>query len=328
MTNNQIKIKFIEDCPEVELTLWALKDELSKDAAFVFVKTVEEADLVVASRHYFIQDELDKIQGKKLIWISYGSSLKSPTVLPLSKTLDAHSYDASSKLWALFAPSPVYKNVLEEYGIDTNNVRFLGYPKMDLINYNYDVTKENSGLSIHNKTILYTPTIGWKTSKDNSSFFDYINFLVYLSLEYKFNLLVRPHPYLLNQFPEIEIILDNISKLDNVKVDYGYNYYITFKLADFIISDISSLAYEFLSTTKPVVLTTTNPQKSKVFDYYIDYGIMYEAKNKQELQNQIQLLLADCDNLKDRRETFCSKLPKNASKLIKNYIKENFVKCE
>ena len=54
MNNNQIKIKFIEDCPEVELTLWALKDELSKDHTFVFVKTVEEADLVVASKHCFI----------------------------------------------------------------------------------------------------------------------------------------------------------------------------------------------------------------------------------------------------------------------------------
>jgi CDP-glycerol glycerophosphotransferase (TagB/SpsB family) len=324
MTNKQIKIKFIEDCPEVGLTLWALKEELSKDNTFIFVQTIEEADLVVASRHYFIQDELDKIQGRKLIWINYGATLKSYTNVPLTKTKDHHSYDASEKMWLFVGLSPNYKEALNNYKLDTNRVQFLGYPKMDLINYNYGVTIKDMGVNPNNKTILYTPTLGWKTCTCQSSFFDYINRLVYWSLEYNFNLIIRPHPYFLKQFPEAQALLDNINKLDNVKVDSSYNYYVIFKLVDFIISDVSSLAYEFLITTKPVVLTRTSFKKEELFQDYVENNIMYEVKNSNELENRIRLLLNNEDEFKNRRITFVNDLPKNSSKLIKDYIKENY----
>lgn len=324
MTNKQIKIKFIEDCPEVELTLWPLKEELAKDASFIFVNTVEEADLVFASRHYFIQEELDKIQGRKLVWINYGATLKSITNLPLKKTLDKHSYDASNKIWLLVSPSPNYKKVLNKFELDTSRVKFLGYPKMDLINYRYAETLEILELNPNQKTVLYTPTLGWKTCTCQSSFFDYINKLVFWSLEYNFNLIVRPHPYLVKQFPEIQDKLDNIDKLNNVYIDDVYNYYAIFKLADFIISDISSLAYEFLATTKPVVLTKTSLKEDKLFQDYINYNIMYEVKNEKELESRIRLLLNNNDEFKNRRETFVNDLPRNSSKLVKDYIKENY----
>jgi CDP-glycerol glycerophosphotransferase (TagB/SpsB family) len=195
---------------------------------------------------------------------------------------------------------------------------------MDLINYNYNVTIKDLGMGPNNKTILYTPTLGWKTCTCQSSFFDYINKLVYWSLEYNFNLIVRPHPYFLKQFPEAQNLLDNMGKLDNVKVDFTYNYYLLFKLVDFIISDISSLAYEFLITTKPVVLTRTSFKKEELFQDYVDNNIMYEVKNSNELENRIRLLLNNEDEFKNRRITFVNDLPKNSSKLIKEYIKENY----
>jgi len=324
MQEKEIKIKFIEDCPEVALTLWPLKKELSKDALFIPVNTVEEADLVFASRHYFIQEELDRIQGRKLVWIPYGASLKATTPLPLKKTLDKHSYDASDKLWALFSPSPLYKEILNDYNLDTCRVKFLGYPKMDLINYSYGETLEHLGLNPKYKTILYTPTIGWKTCTCQSSFFDYLNKLVYWSLEYNFNLIIRPHPYLVMEFPETKTKLDNISKLNNIHIDNSYNYYAIFKLVDFIISDISSLAYEFLITAKPVVLTQTSLKDNLLFKKYIDYGLMYEVKNDKELKNRIQLLLAGYDKSINRRRVFINDFPKNSSQLIKEYIKANF----
>jgi CDP-glycerol glycerophosphotransferase (TagB/SpsB family) len=196
---------------------------------------------------------------------------------------------------------------------------------MDLINYNYNVTVKDLGINPNNKTILYTPTLGWKTCTCQSFFFDYINKLVYWSLEYKFNLIVRPHPYFLKQFPEAGSLLDNINKLDNVKVDLdSYNYYVIFKLVDFIISDVSSLAYEFLITTKPVVLTRTSLKREELFQDYVDNNIMYEVKNPIELENRIRLLLNDNDEFKNRRLVFVNDLPKNSSKLIKEYIKENY----
>lgn len=324
MTNKQIKIKFIEDCPEVELTLWTLKEELSKDSIFVFVKTVEEADIVAASRYYFIKAELDKIQGRKLVWINYGAAFKSIMNIPLNKTIDKYSYDVSNKLFALFSPSPNYKNILESYNIDVSRVIFLGYPKMDLIKYSYGETLETLGLNPKNKTVLYTPTLGWKSCKCQASFFDYLNKLVYWSLEYKFNLIVRPHPYLIKQFPETKTNLDNVGKLNNVYIDNSYNYYSIFKLVDFIVSDISSMAYEFLSTNKPIILTKTSLKEDRLFQDYVDYNVMYEVKNEKELENRIRLLLNNNDEFKNRRETFVNSLPKNSSKLIKEYIKENY----
>jgi len=318
----QIKIKFIIDCPEVELTLWPLKEEVSKDSSFLLTDNIEEADIVVASRHYHIQEELDKIRSRKLIWINYGATLKSITNLPLKKTPDKHSYDASNKLLALISPSPNYKSVLKDWGLDTSSVKFLGYPKMDLINYNYNETLEKLGLNPRWKTILYTPTIGWRICKCQSSFFDYTTTLVSLALEHDFNLIIRPHPYLVKQFPEIKNKLDNIGRLNNVHIDNSYNYYSIFKLADFMVSDISSLAYEFLSTTKPVILTSTSLKEDKLFQHYIDYNVMYKVVNKSELENRIKLLLANYDEFKNRRETFVNDLPKKSSKLIVDYIKE------
>jgi len=323
--SQKIKIKFIEDCPEVELTLWTLKEAITKDNSFIFVNTIEEADLIVASRHYWIHSELDKIKGRKLIWVNYGTILKSITAIPLIKTEDEISYDASDKMWAFFAPSPIYKKALENYNLDTSHVKFLGWPKMDLNNYNYNTSLESLNLKPKWRTVLYTPTIGWKTCTCESSFFDYVNKMVFWSLEYKFNLIIRPHPYLLKQFPEIKIDLDNINKLNNVHVDYSYNYYAIFHLVDFIVSDISSMAYEFLVTTKPVVLTKTCLKDYKLIKEYIDNNIMYEVRNSRELENRIRLLLANYDEFRNRREAFVNILPKTPSILVKNYIKEKFL---
>ena len=324
MNTKQIKIKFIEDCPEVTLTLWSLKNEISKDDSFLFTDSIEDADIVVASRHYHIQAELDKIKSKKLVWINYGASLKSATNLPLIDTGRWYTYNASDKLLALISPSPNYKKVLEDWKLDTSSVKFLGYPKMDLINCSYGLTLEKLGFNPNWKTVLYTPTLGWSIDTCQSSFFDYTNMLVSQALEYNFNLIIRPHPYLKKEFPEIINKLNNIGKLNNIYIDYSYNYYAIFKLVDFIISDISSLAYEFLCTTKPVILTCTSLKEDKLFQQYIDYNIMYKVVNKLELENRIKLLLANYDEFKNRRKTFVNCLPKNPSKLIKNYIKENF----
>lgn len=320
----KIKIKFISDCDVTTLTQWTLKEEISKDSSFIFTDETQEADLIVASRHYFIKDELNKIQGRKLIWINYGATLKSITNLPIKNTPEKHSYDVSNKIWALFSPSPNYADVIKSYNVDTSYIKYLGYPKMDLINYCYDLSIEKLGLNPKWRTVLYTPTLGWRTCTCQSSFFDYINTLVFQALEHNFNLIIRPHPYLIKQFPEISKQLDNIAKLDNIHIDYSYNYYAIFKIVDFIVSDISSLAYEFLCTAKPIILTSTSLKEDKLFQKYIDYNLMYKVVNKSELENRLKLLLANYDEFENRRRTFVNDLPKNASRLIKNYIKENY----
>jgi CDP-glycerol glycerophosphotransferase (TagB/SpsB family) len=284
------------------------------------------ADLIVASRHYHIQDKLDQIQGHKILWVNYGATLKSPTNLPLIKTEDAHSYDARSKIWRIVSPSPNYKTVLDKFGLDTSNIIFLGYPKMDLIRCSYGTRLEDFGLNPKSKTILYTPTIGWQTTTCQSTFFDYTNYLIYLSLEYGFNLIVRPHPHLLRSFPDIESKLSNIGKLTNVHIDRDYNYYGTFKLADFLISDISSLAYEFLVTTKPVILTATTLTTDLLFEDYVNNKVIYNARNKYELSNEIKSLLGHFDEFKNSRIAFVNSIPKQPTKLIVDYIKREFKK--
>ena len=145
-------------------------------------------------------------------------------------------------------------------------------------------------------------------------------------MTYNFNLIVRPHPYLTKQFPDIAAQLANISQLNNVHIDKEYNYYGMFKLADFIVSDISSLAYEFLVTTKPVILTTTTLKTDLLFKDYIDSQVMYNAKNQNELETRIKLLLGHFDEFKNRRVAFVNDNPRNPTKLIVDYIKKEFNK--
>jgi len=317
-----MKIKFISDCDVTNLTQWTLKNEMSKDSSFLLVDKIEEADLIIASRHYYIQKELDKIKGKRVAWINYGATTKNKLNFPLIKTEETYSYDLKYKLWKFFSPTATHKKIMEEMELDTSNVIFLGYPKMDLINYNYSDTLESLGLNPKLKTVLYTPTLGWKYDSCFSTFQYYTNFLVYLSLQYNFNLIIRFHPYISKQFNDVPEKLKNINRLKNVHIDSSYNYYSMFKLADMLISDVSSLAYEFLSTKKPIILTQSKEELPKQFKEYKD--IMYNVKTEENLQIRLATLINGTDTLKDKREDFINALPKNSSKLIKDYIKENF----
>ena len=320
--NKQIKIKFLSDCDTTKLALWTLNDAMSKDNSFLLVNTVEEADLVIASRYYWITNELDRIKSRKLIYISYALVLKDYPILPFMKLRKRNYYrDYSSILWKLFSPTPNFKQAMKDFNIDTSDVTFLGYPEMDLINYNYNTTLKSLGLK-NKKTVLYAPTIGYTHHNCFSSYIDYIDFIVYLSLKYDFNLIIRPHPNMLDlEFkPDIKIKLDNINKLDNIYIDYSWNPYPIFKLIDFTIGDVSGITYKALTNRKPVILIQNKPE---LLEQYQDYeSIMYTIKNHTELENRVELLLNECDSQAINRTAFVDGLPKNSTELIRIILKK------
>lgn len=319
-----IKIKFISDCDTTKLALWTLKEELSKDNTFLLVDTVEEADLVIASRYYWVTDELDKIKSKKLIYISYALVLKDYPILPFMKSKKRAYYrNYSSIMWKLFSPTPNFKQIMEDMNMDTSSVEYLGYPEMDLINYDYDCTLKFLNLK-NKKTVLYGPTLGYPYNNCFSSYIDYTDFIVYLSLKYDFNLIIRPHPQMLDLAfkPSIRLKLANLAKLDNIHIDYSWNPYPIFKLVNFTIGDVSGITYKALANKKPVVLIQNKPELLKQFQDYS--SIMYIIKNHTELENRVELLLKGCDSLATNRLAFLEELPKNSTELIKNYIKENY----
>lgn len=320
----KIKLLYILDDATTRLTLWTLRDATLKDDDFEHVNEIDKADLIIISKYYWITDILDDVDKRKLIFIPYGASLKSPPILPYMKIRSRkYERDYSKIMWRLFCPAENWLKVMKLMGIDTSHSVYLGYPKMDLINYHYDMTLKSFGLQ-NKKTIYYAPTLGYEYNKCYSSYFDYLEFLVYLSLKYDFNLIIRPHPNLLRLTFSVDHQkkLNNIGKLGNVYIDYSWNPYPLFKLSDIIVGDVSSMTYESIISRKPVVLIRV---KDEDFHQFRDYEkIMDTVNSRPELEFTIKRLLNGHDHSKFERENFINNLPNNSTLLIKDYIKKEY----
>jgi CDP-glycerol glycerophosphotransferase (TagB/SpsB family) len=179
-----------------------------------------------------------------------------------------------------------FKDAITYYHIDPDffSIYEIGFPKLD--NVLSDKIQKTELLKLRNfslskKTILYAPS--WDEGLSLKRFgLQIMNTLVRLSDE--FNLIIRPHPVLLTREGSDEFefytggidwltLLNKYKNVNNlyISTDLDSNYDLV--CADLLISDVSSITWDFLLLGKPVLLYSSDEYFSKINPtLYREYG--------------------------------------------------------
>jgi len=160
-----------------------------------------------------------------------------------------------------------------------------GIPKLDRCfngTLKYDEIMDRFGLDPEQKTVLLAPTFNQEYSilphlqgKDLSKIFpDFIN------------LIVKVHGVTETKYKDIFYHLQKRRK--NVYIAEGYDTDEAFFVSDLLISDVSSVIYEFLSLNKPILLYDSPTQKSYI--NYFETDIEWEYRKVGLRFSEIEIL--------------------------------------
>ncbi len=217
-----------------------------------------------------------------------------------------------------------FKNLQKKYGYFL--VKETGWPKIDYI-LNYDTTnlRKRFSIPVHKKVILYAPTF----SRSMESASDLLPLIPEI---------VEENEIWLLKFHELmdKKVIDSIKNKDlsNLRVIDTIDITPLLHLSDIMISDTSSVIYEFLTLHKPVITYRTHSRKDKGIDIY-DPHQLREAVNKAyttSFKNHAQKQLADVnpyldgniskrifDTLKDIRQNNLLPEKKKPANLFRKY---------
>lgn len=142
----------------------------------------------------------------------------------------------------IIAPSKVTAKFYEKaFGVDSSKIVINGLPRLDYI-FGDEISnkKIEEFFKAHpkyknKKTILYVPT--FRKELSNSKYIR--NLIKSIDLS-KYNLIIKLHP------------LDKNKKISKYTVDKKYNTYDLLKIADYIITDYSAVAFEASILDKPL----------------------------------------------------------------------------
>lgn len=219
----------------------------------------------------------------------------------------------------------------EGYGYDKSIIQALGFPR-------YDVLKE----SLSKKQILIVPTWrknirGSKTRFMHSDYFKSIESLlnnenlIKLAKEKNYSIIFKPHPELhktiTEDTDECYIDLFNINK--DIKISTNESYEQLLKESDIMITDYSSVFFDFAYLHKPVLYYHPYEDyhyKGSYFDYET-MGFGEVIKNENELLNILEEYLNNDCLIKSKYEKNISEFFKykdfNNSKRVYEWIKSN-----
>ena len=137
----------------------------------------------------------------------------------------------------------------------------IGYPKFDSY-VNNQINKEDylNHLGIidrNRKNILYAPTWKWGNGTLQKYFYKFCN-----ELTNEFNLIIRPHFFERKYIPLFKTWV-KLNKINHVYFSNPANILINttindFAISDVLISDTSSILYEYLITLKPIIIAESN----------------------------------------------------------------------
>ncbi len=178
----------------------------------------------------------------------------------------------------------------------------LGFPRFDMI------CEEEKRKSI--KKVLWIPR--WTTLKQKnffgSTFFEYKDKIFdFVERNNLLEFIIRPHPIAFENYvkegfmTEEEVLLykDKITNSHGVKLDDNENYIETFKEADVLIADYSSIIIEFFLLAKPIIYTG----QKKDFDPNLSYitDTFYFSDSWGETEQILDMLCVREDPHKEAR---------------------------
>ena len=205
---------------------------------------------------FFLTQLLEK-KTVETIWCPHGNSDKGHTV-PYMEGLKEETLSLvyGEKMLDFLREKNAFSS-LKRYA-QTGNYRKAYYEKYRSF---YDPLVEKllfPALKEENTTVLYAPT--WEDAENSSSFTLALPYLVE-NLPEGYNLIVKPHPNLLTE--ENKALLTQFTERQNVFLleEFPPIYPLLTKTAIYI-GDMSSIGYDFLSFTRPMLFIT--PTKKEI----------------------------------------------------------------
>lgn len=191
----------------------------------------------------------------KVIFIGHGTGDKPYQGNQSRKLLEANDFHFISGPKHLAKLHDLKINIPKERLIKTGNMRFDDY-----INNLIDTQKVYKHLGIKDperKNILYAPTWKW----GNGTLLKY-GYLFCKTLSKRFNLIIRPHAHDRMHIPKMRrwarkegLAHIYFSKSSDI---IRQDIMAIFKISDLMISDTSSIIYEYLITGKPQIIIKTD----------------------------------------------------------------------
>ncbi|MEX0381186.1 CDP-glycerol glycerophosphotransferase family protein [Leuconostoc sp. MS02] len=155
----------------------------------------------------------------------------------------------------------IFLNDYHLNGAYTGEILEIGYPRNDVFfNQNnqsllHQYLIENYNLDENKLTLVYAPT--WKsdelTSKPSKLSAEYANIYGILNSQLgdKYNILMKVHPFIYNR-------LKNIESVANFIVNDGIDANELLAMTDLLITDFSSIFFDYLITGKPIIFFNTD----------------------------------------------------------------------
>ncbi len=159
------------------------------------------------------------------------------------------------------------------------------------------------------KTILWTPRWSYDEKTGGSHFVEYIDNLIdYFATHKDYNLVIRPHPIMFENFISKGIMtaerVDEIhDKCENAGIRFDDNALIldTFRDTAILLADNSSVINMYMTSGRPVIYCPTdNIVFSKEFNELVEG--MYVAEDWDSIVENIENLNNGIDPLKEKRE--------------------------
>ncbi len=204
----------------------------------------------------------------------------------------------------------MYKNKFENV---ITRIETVGSPKFEYAVTNAD--KEPCfDKSKYVQSVLYTPR--WCFSDGTSSFFELKDYFFELvsknkNIEYIF----RPHP-LMKQAVEDNIGIEfwnefiaEFDKYENAEVDFNTDYMASFSRASVLVSDLSTMMFEFSTTEKPVIYMY-KVDKLNEFGKEASKGYYY-CYNAEDVDKTLELLREGKDKFTETRKEISDRLYHN-----------------
>ena len=222
-------------------------------------------------------------------------------------------------------------SIIDQYGIKKDKILYLGLPRNDLLFAKYNtINKVVSNVSKKKKIVIWAPTFRYhkeETRIDCHSNMplgipicyseeDMILLNDYLSNN-KILLILKPHPA-----QNIDLIVD--LKCSNIRILYSdelvnANIQTNELLAqtDALITDYSSIYYDYLLLDRPIAITLDDYQQYKeemgfVFEKPLDVIKGYYIYNIKDFISFLESIVKDCDDEKIERQ--------NVAKMIDDHM--------
>lgn len=274
----------------------------------------------------------------KICYVQYGGMYIMNDALTREGTPPDFMSDVSMYFTQNSYDTKIVGHRFDEIGNNFTHIYQTGFPRYDEIE-KYRGTDLGPWHKRERKEqfyrVLWTPR--WTTNEGDCHFFTYKDkWTQYCEVHQDIDFIFRPHPQAFiswqatGEFSEeqLEKYKNQYNKHNNMHIDCSREYLNTFYSSDCLVSDISSMMWEYFLTGKPIIYC----HRKDCFNTYsrkLAEGF-YWVRNWGELSSTLEMLKNGEDPLYEKRQRLINALyyipTKGAGKAIAEVIKKDAIK--